>query len=264
MATYELPPILKGTEQQQLVSMRDYLVRLAQSLDRVSDTSTQITVQAKTLKKDSGNAAAATLDNLIAQATTLKSLIIKTADTVLQEVGDNYVKTSYLSPEGEYHRDLMSNVSETAEAIVRDYNYTDIVTGIVGADIAQLQSYVTILNGEIRLGLIYDPGLQMDVLGIAISQKLEFLSGSGNTYADPTTNLVYTRIAENQTFGFYTSRGWQFWVNGQKVGWFDSMDSSGALHISSAVVEQHIQMGDKWLLDITGSGDGIGFRYIGE
>ena len=33
--THELPPILRGSEQQQLAALRDYLVRLAQSLNAV-------------------------------------------------------------------------------------------------------------------------------------------------------------------------------------------------------------------------------------
>ncbi len=31
---YELPPILRGTEQQQLEALRDYLVRLVRELER--------------------------------------------------------------------------------------------------------------------------------------------------------------------------------------------------------------------------------------
>ena len=34
---YELPPILRGTEQQQLQALRDYLVRTVQSLEKRLD-----------------------------------------------------------------------------------------------------------------------------------------------------------------------------------------------------------------------------------
>ena len=35
---YEYPPILTGSEQQQLLALRDYLVRLAKSLDTAAQT----------------------------------------------------------------------------------------------------------------------------------------------------------------------------------------------------------------------------------
>lgn len=34
---YELPPILRGTEQQQLDALRDYLVRLVRELERIDE-----------------------------------------------------------------------------------------------------------------------------------------------------------------------------------------------------------------------------------
>lgn len=34
---YEYPPILRGTEQQQLEALRDYLVRLVRELERIDE-----------------------------------------------------------------------------------------------------------------------------------------------------------------------------------------------------------------------------------
>ena len=51
--------------------------------------------------------------------------------------------------------------------------------------------------------------------------------------------------------------GWQFWVNGRKVGWFDSSD--GMLHTVSQMVEEEIRMGD-WRMSARG---GFGLKYMG-
>jgi hypothetical protein len=266
MTGHELPPILKGSEQEQLVAMRDYLVRLAQSLDAVSADTTAI-VQTKAgsaAPSGAGKPAsnAASLDDLKRQATLLKSLIVKTADQIVETAEGTYVHSDSF---GDYYEDIESKVQETARATIETYDLTEIVSGIVGLD--KIQSFMTLVDGEIRRGVILDPTTGQDAIGIAISQHMSFYADDD---PDPSHQPVtgqdgqtYYRIQDQQTFGFYTSTGWQFWINGQKVGWFDSTAADGALHISSAVIENHVQMGDSWMLDITDNGEGIGFRYIG-
>lgn len=268
--THELPPILRGSEQQQLASIRDYLVRLAQSLNAVQNAPTVISGL-------SPAAAKIKTDELQQQATDLKSLIIKTADamdvrietnsydiSVLGETVEN-VKTTYVTSDylnGTYMNTVQQTIENTVNNIVEHYNYTDIVTGIVGTDIDNLKSFATMVQGEIRRGVIYDATLQMDVLGIAISQSMEFYENDPGHPPTTEGGLEYFRIKANQTFGFYTSYGWQFYVNGQKVGWFDSTDSVAALHVSSAIIENGLRFGEDWIIDQ--SGNGIGFRYIGS
>ena len=67
----------------------------------------------------------------------------------------------------------------------------------------------------------------------------------------------YYELSPGQTLGLYTSTGWQFWVNGRKVGWFDSAD--GMLHTVSQVVEEEIRIGD-WVISAVG---GYGIKYTG-
>lgn len=269
--THELPPILRGSEQQQLTSLRDYLVRLAQSLNAVQNMpSVTSGMSEKAAKKKT--------DELQKQATDLKSLILKTADamdvriqtnsydiSVLGDAVEN-VKTTYVTSDylnGTYMNTVQQNINNTVNNIVERYDYSEIVTGIVGNDINALKSFANLITGEIRRGVIYDSSLGTDVLGIAISQSMEFYENDPDH--PPTTvgeEIVYYRIKANQTFGFYTSYGWQFYVNGQKVGWFDSTDSHAALHIASAIVENGIRFGEDWIIDQ--NNNGIGFRYIGE
>lgn len=265
MTGHELPPILKGSEQEQLVSIRDYLVRLAQSLDAVSADTTAI-VQTKagsTAPRRAGKPAsnAASLDDLKRQATLLKSLIVKTADQIVKTADGTYVHSDSF---GDYYEDIEKKVKETASATIETYDLTNIVSGIVGLD--KLQSFMRTVNGEIRRGVIYDPtpGVEEDVVGIAISQNVQFYEANDPDHpATEAGGLTYYRIMEEQTFGLYTAYGWQFWIDGNKVGWFDSREDANSLHVASATIVDHLQMGDSWMLDITDSGGGIGFRYIG-
>ena len=261
---HELPPILKGTEQQQLAQMRDYLVRLSQSLDAVSSsTKTVIDRGSAAAQKTGGGTPSGTVttEQLKEQANLLKSLIIKTADQIVQDANNTYVISDQLG--GYYEQAFESQVVTTVQGTIEDYNFYEIVSGIVGLD--AIQSFMTLVDGEIKRGVIEDPTTHQDVIGIAISQHMQFYSDTDPDHPPEIgpDGQTYYRIQDDQTFGFYTSTGWQFWLNGQKVGWFDSQAADGALHIASAVVEQHIQMGDNWLIDVTDAGDGIGFRYIG-
>ena len=80
--THELPPILRGTEQQQLTVLRDYLVRLAQSLNTV-DTATVVSSTSSTKATEKVTA------DLKQQASDLRSLIIKTADALDVRIEEN-------------------------------------------------------------------------------------------------------------------------------------------------------------------------------
>ena len=77
---YELPPVLSGSTQQQIAALRDYLVRMAQSLQTVQELTEKRT--------DSGISSAknALSANAAKQAASLKSLIIKTAGVIRSSI----------------------------------------------------------------------------------------------------------------------------------------------------------------------------------
>ena len=176
---------------------------------------------------------------------------------------NTFVTADYI--DGQFRSSLIQTITNNVNYIVEHYDYEEIVKGVVGGDIDTLKSFATLINGEIRRGMIYDPALGTDVLGIAISQSIQFYDEDD---PDPMkrpeviAGNTYYHIKSNQTFGFYTSYGWQFWVNGTKVGWFDSMDAKAALHVASEVVNDGIQFDGSW--EISQNSSGIGFRYIGS
>lgn len=153
---------------------------------------------------------------------------------------------------GSYAESVETQIAATARQIVESYAFASLIEA-ANADIGELESALTNLDGEIRRGFIEDPETHDRHLGIAISESLSF---TGQTLTDG--GLVYFEISPNQTFGLYTASGWQFWLGGQKVGWFSSSDSM--LHVSNILVESMLQLGALWQI---GTDGGFGIRCIG-
>lgn len=260
---YELPPILRGSEKDQIVAIRDYLVRLARNLGDVSSasqvtvstTQTAATTPAGTAKEQSEEDK---IKALRENAARLRALIVKTAEqaeTIAIDLGATRqeMESYYLAKSdfGEYMEQAKADFTTTARGVVESYDFTSLIEAVSGrAD--ELNAYLTSIQGEIRRGIITDPGTGETALGIAISENLQFTG-----VVHEQDGLQYYELASGQTLGLYTSTGWQFWVNGSKRGWFDSAD--GSLHVISEVVEDRLQIGDRWTITTVG---GWGIRRV--
>lgn len=269
----ELPPILQGDALQQLAALRDYLVRLARGSEQ--EIMQTVAKNPETVREAASKAGAGTTgsgfgsgtaEDAARRAAALRALIVKTAedsrsrDNVLAEsVGElSYeMRQSYVAQSefGEYQQEVLLLIDATARQIVESYGYLEMIRA-TNAELGEmgdaLAAYTTEISGQIRRGFLEDPDTHLTVLGIAISQQLQF---TGQEMTDG--GWTYYELSPGQTLGLYTSTGWQFWVNGRKVGWFDSSD--GMLHTVSQVVEQEIRAGD-WVISHTG---GFGIKYIG-
>ena len=269
----EYPPLLRGNAMQQLAELRDYLVRVARESDNEivatinAEAPRIIRDAAKSTGSGSGSGAGSTAGDAMDHMERLRALIVKTAedsrerDNVLQEnIGalGYEMRQSYLarSEFGEYQQEVLLLIDATARQIVESYGFleqiraTQAELGEMGQEFA---AYELEISGQIRRGFLEDPDTHQTVLGIAISQRLQF---TGQELTDG--GWVYYELSPGQTLGLYTSTGWQFWVNGRKVGWFDSSD--GMLHTVSQVVEEQIRLGD-WVFSRNG---GLGIKYMGE
>jgi len=244
----EIPPQLQGSAEQQLLAMRDYLVRLAQSLDKVGDGGVVIEAT-RAADKAAKRSQEKTVEEIRARANALKALIIKTADEITAYTDSKVESFESLyvakSDYGNYYNLIETQVAQTARDTVETYHYTEAIES--------LDLYVTDLNGQIRRGVIEDPDTHEVHLGIAISERLSF---TGQTQTEG--GLTYYELAPGQTLGLYTSTGWQFWINGVRRGWFSSEDSM--LHLSNIVVENRLQFGSDWEITVA---NGFGLRYIG-
>ncbi|MDO4861750.1 MAG: hypothetical protein Q3984_03680 [Eubacteriales bacterium] len=242
----EIPPQLQGSPEQQLIAMRDYLVRLAQSLEQVGGSDVAAAKAATNAAKAAQEQAA---QEVRSTANSLKALIIKTADEITEYTDTRVENFESLyvakSDYGTYYNQIETQVEQTARDTVETYHYTEAI--------GELNAYLTDLNGQIRRGVIEDPETHEVHLGIAISEQLSF---TGQTQTEG--GLTYYELAPGQTLGLYTSTGWQFWINGVRRGWFSSEDSM--LHVSNIVVENRLQLGSEWEIV---SVNGFGLRYIG-
>lgn len=257
---YEYPPILQGSAQQQLTALRDYLVRMARSLETAEQAqASAVSSGGKNTGTLAGKKEKSEEDKLAAirrNAANLRALILKTADeanTVALELGATRqeMESYYLAKSdfGEYMEQAKADFVTTARGVVESYNFASLIEAVNGrAD--ELDTYLTSIQGEIRRGIIEDPETHERALGIAISENLQFTGA-----VHEQDGLQYYELAPGQTLGLYTSTGWQFWVNGSKRGWFDSSD--GRLHVISEVVEDVLQIGDGWVISTAG---GFGIR----
>ncbi len=258
---YEYPPILTGSARQQLQALRDYLVRMARTLETAEQA------QAATNPAAAGTAAAAREkkaeeDKLAAvrkNAANLRALVEKTAgraEALALELGGvrQEMESEYLarSDFGDYMEQVQTSFVTTARGVVESYDFASLIEAVSGRT-EELDLYLSSIRGEIRRGLITDPETGETVMGIAIAENLQF---TGQVHEED--GLKYYELAPGQTLGLYTATGWQFWVNGSKRGWFDARD--GRLHVISEVIEDELCLGGEWAVTQMG---GLGIKYVG-
>lgn len=162
-------------------------------------------------------------------------------DSKTEEYNSLYVaKSEY----GTFTESINSRIETTARGVLEGYNYGTAIQSMQDS-INLIQAYFTNITGEIRRGIVQDPSTGDYVTGIAISQNLQF-SGEcgGDDPNNPGDGYTYYYLTEKQTFGLYTSTGWQFWIDGNKKGWFDSAD--GMLHVATIYVEEKIVHSGYW------------------
>lgn len=265
MAFAEKPPILQGTPENQIRALRDYLFRMANSLEPVITgqavtTGTTVTRRRAdgTVVTETGTAAKADTDAIRNSAAELRALIIKHAnelqaemDTKEEEYNGRFLAQSEF---GEWEQTLDLRIQTNAAGVLEQYGLEETtVSDIQG----QMQDYFTQINGEIRRGYVADPDDSNKlVFGIAISSNLQF-TGT----VQPEGDYTYYQIADRQTFGLYTSEGWQFWVDGHKRGYYNSTDQK--LHVKDIVADDSLQIGADWQIKSFPSSHELEFVYVG-
>lgn len=253
--SYIKPPILRGTAEQQLAALRDYLFRLTSDLDAAESADEEqgaavVTNRDGTKTLKAGGGSTAEIDErLKSSANELRALIIKSAneveayaDSKTESYDERYLARSDF---GTFQSTLQTQIETTARGVVESYDYQSSISAAADS-IERLDS---LISGEIRRGMITDPATHETALGIAISERLSF-TGASQT----VDGLTYYELSPGQTLGLYTATGWQFWINGVRVGYFASSDSQ--LHVAKAAIESEMSVGE-WLISSVG---GFGIR----
>ena len=163
---------------------------------------------------------------------------------------------------GTFQENVTSMIETTAKGVVESYDYASSIQS-AQRDIDLLQNYYTSIDGEIRRGIVEDPDTGEYVTGIAIAQALKFSGECGpSDPLNPGDGYTYYYMNSGQTFGLYTSVGWQFWIDGYKRGWYNSQD--GMLHVANVLVESILQIGGYWQVKGSTDGSELEFLYIGS
>ena len=262
----EKPPMISGDSRKDLLALRDYLYRLSSNLEPIVAASVEISGSGSMTGGQVSNAYKEYTTNAVKNnAKALQSLIIKTADDIEQYVdtraeqfsGQFVAKSEY----GEFVETIDARIETSARGVVETYNYGAQIDSLQDSiDLAQ--AYFTRIDGEIRRGIVLDPSTNDYVVGIAISEAMQFSGECGpDDPNNPGDGFTYYYLTAGQTFGLYTSTGWQFWIDGVKRGWFDS--TSNMLHVYMIYVEGKLVLNGYW--QITSSADGNEFEiaYIG-
>lgn len=270
---YDLPPILTGSTAQQISALRDYLVRMAQELNTVENQAAAQSMSRVELLHNGqrvinpGRDSSADMEAVRKNAAALRQLIIKTGDKLSGDIQESHQESlhyadgqidalsqTYLAKSefGAFAENIESQISTTARGVLESYGLESRIQSNQ-QELALLQYYISSMDGQIRRGIVTDPETGLEVTGIAISQNLQFTGAvvRGEDGAD------YYRLSSGQTFGLYTSTGWQFWIDGTKKGWYDSVD--GMLHIANVAVEDKLQLGGGWqIVNVRGLGIRLG------
>ncbi len=249
MQTYiPQPPSLKGDERAQLEQMYRYLYKMSEQLNTalaVTDKEYQIVVQTK-----SGSAPGSEspiTPQLDAQYRELRSLIIKTADIVNQQM-DKTIKQlngkfeAISSEWGTFEQNIERKIVETAEATIDSFDYSEKIHGIEKTVLNGVTSYAIESLGYIKRGIIGFDDENFPIYGIAVGTELKekTVEKDGKTYQQIDTTK---RIAT------YTSDAITFWRNDVAIARF----SGDELYVTRAEITQQIRLGD-WFFSVAESG----------
>lgn len=251
------PPGLRGDERSGLAQMHSFLFRLTEQLNAMAaetDRRIEKTEQATGIKTGTGakGGSSGSAGAMAQQYNDLKSLIIKTANTVRSEmdVVEAKLRSEYIAKSewGSYEENLQAEFEATAAGVVEKYGYESRLDSLDDMA-ADFDSYMIETSGYIKRGIIGYDADGVPIIGIAIGQDLKSTTVSVN-------GEVYEEIDMTRSLATYTSSRVTFWQNGVEVAWF----SNSELVCTNLNVADRITLGGLW--EISRS-NGFAIKWIG-
>ena len=234
------PPALQGDERAQLTQVYRYLFRLSEQLNVGLSALEQRTAA---VARPSGGALSPEgtdgeqfWTEADAQYSSLKSLIIKTAnlvraemDQIVANLGSEYVAVSEW---GTYKEEVSREIVDTAKYTMENFEYNEEILNIPEMA-AIFDSYRIETTGYIKRGIIGFDDENYPILGIAIGQELK--------HKEVTVGgEVYEVFDERQNMATYAADKLSFWVNGVEVAYL----SNSELVVTRIIVSDSIQLGN--------------------
>lgn len=242
---FKTPPILAGSTQQQIASVRDYLFYMQKSLTDALNNLDAGNFSAGAAQELITSSGAEVSKEMSSQVQTLKELIIKNADIVRTEMDELKTELSetYVaqSEYGEYKEETTSSITANARAIEQEISArSELNVNIDNVD-SSLQTYISETQGRIRLGVVYEN--DVPVIGVAVGQDVKT---TGTVVVDGKT---YDVIDTNSYMSVFTAQELAFYMNDVKVAYMSNTE----LVITKARITDSFKIGD-WLLQDTANG----------
>lgn len=242
-----MPPAPAGDLAEQIRGQYSYLFQLAQQLNLALEQVEQEAVRRST---DAAVSAVGKVEETEGYER-LKSLIVKTADTVTTqmdrlrtELAGQYMA---ISDFGTYVEQLNAVIEADPTALTQYYQYFSELRADVDAVSADFTAWRTATEGTIRTGIVdYQDGVP--VYGLAVGQKLE-------TSIDTATGDT---VIEKKNFrAIYAANRLSFWEDGVEVAYV----SNNQLYITNVVALSTLTLGS-WHLSGDGP-QGLVVKWIG-
>ena len=237
-----MPAYPSGTVEQQVLQQYSYLFQMAQQLNltlEAAENSRTAAVQA------AGKSRAA--QGTEQEYQNLKSLIIKTADTVQRRMDQLSAKLTgeYVAASefGTYVERLNAYLEANPEAMTQYYSFFADLQASTETVSAAFEQYRLETEGYIRTGIVcYDGAVPQ--YGVAVGQNL-------------TTTLVdgVETVAQNDFRATFTAKRLSFWQDSTEVAYV----SDNRLYIRDITVLDSVTLGG-WKL---ASENGLAFQWIG-
>ena len=242
------PPRLTGDTADQLRQITSYLYQLQRDLNVALDSVDSV------VKEAAGETAATAAEQTVsATAKSLKSLIIKTAGVIRQEM-DTWTQTlegTYLaiSDFGTYQEEVSQEITATATEIVNRFNYESNLAARVAeleAENALLKTYKVETEQYTKSGLLYYDDDEVPVYGYAVGEVLTRVTVNGEE-----------TVRREDLLSTWSAGRLNFWQGGKIVAYY----ANNKMYVTDGEFLNSLQIGD-WI--ITTAGGNLDIDYAGE
>lgn len=245
------PPRLTGDTADQLRQITSYLYQLQRDLNVALDSVDSVVKEAAV-----ETAATAAEQTVSATAKSLKSLIIKTANFVKQEMDSwtQLLEGNYLaiSDFGTYREEVSQEITTTATEIVNAFNYTSLIAAAqsriseLEAENNTLKTYKVETEQYTKSGLLYYDDLNVPIYGYAVGEVLTRVTVNGEE-----------TVRREDLLSTWSAGRLNFWQGGQIIAYY----ANNKLYVTRGEFLESIQIGD-WMFATNGGN--LDIDYAGE
>lgn len=224
---FDNPPVLSGKGPDQLRQLEQYLHTMSSKLN---EALMSITIEQMSPSAQETIRQAVQGQNTEKQYTSLKSMIVKTAEIVRHEMDvisarleDQY--TAISDQFGSYERNLQNTITATAEGILQDYQYEERVQGLE-KDAEDTDGFMRRINQYIFSGLIDE---ENGKYGIAIGENVTSYDQEGNPY-----------LNNERKMATFTMDRLSFWQGNVEMAYF----SDSVFYIAYGEITKSLKIGN--------------------